>query len=264
MAVCAARACVVMVSSSFPTAETICSLMVAARALLFPSAVRHHSRWTPIALTMMEASTRLVMARRIPIRIWLLRLGVLPPARLIRWVSGIHGRVTFQTSSSSVPELRTTLEIGQKRRRSAFTFSISASLASVVTLIKRRIFGNGTSISSSNCVPRRSRVDLGVNRHGFELDAVFLRAFVADDIGTGDQCRHHGFGWRRAHVGAFALLGFIDDRPNVAHGNLRARMGRTVTVNTLGDGGLLFHSNHDVAPVVSIGVMEIRDGSHLP
>src|SRR5215831_10555195 len=69
MAVCAARACVVMVSSSFPTAETICSLMVAARALLFPSAVRHHSKWTPIALTMMEASTRLVMARRIPIRI---------------------------------------------------------------------------------------------------------------------------------------------------------------------------------------------------
>src|SRR5260221_9843374 len=74
---------------------------------------------------MMEASTRLVMARRIPIRIWLLRLGVLPPARLIRWVSGIHGRVTFQISSSSVPELRTTLEIGQKRCRSAFTFSRS-------------------------------------------------------------------------------------------------------------------------------------------
>jgi hypothetical protein len=40
-------------------------------------------------------------------------------------VSGIHGRVTFQTSSSSVPELRTTLEIGQKRCRSAFTFSRS-------------------------------------------------------------------------------------------------------------------------------------------
>src|SRR5215831_7106556 len=41
---------------------------------------------------MMEASTRLVMARRIPIRIWLLRLGVLPPARLIRWVSGLQSR----------------------------------------------------------------------------------------------------------------------------------------------------------------------------
>src|SRR5262245_12597884 len=27
---------------------------------------------------------------------------------------------------------------------------------------------------------------LGVNRHGFELDAVFLRAFVADDVGAGD------------------------------------------------------------------------------
>src|SRR5262249_51855394 len=33
--------------------------------------------------------------------------------------------------------------------------------------------------------------------------------------------------------------------------------------NALRDGGLLFHSNHDVAPVVSIGVIEIRDGSHL-
>src|SRR5262249_18554002 len=36
---------------------------------------------------------------------------------------------------------------------------MSASLVSVVTLIRRRIFGNGTSISSSNCVPRRSKVD---------------------------------------------------------------------------------------------------------
>ena len=50
---------------------------------------------------------------------------------------------------------------------------------------------------------------LGVNRHGFELDAVFLRAFVADDVGAGDQCSHHRFGWRRAHVGTFALLGFM-------------------------------------------------------
>src|SRR5262245_41284429 len=28
---------------------------------------------------------------------------------------------------------------------------------------------------------------LGVNRHGFELDPVLLRAFVADDVGAGDQ-----------------------------------------------------------------------------
>src|SRR5215510_8630030 len=36
---------------------------------------------------------------------------------------------------------------------------MSALLASVVTSIRRRIVGNGTSISSSNCVPRRSSVD---------------------------------------------------------------------------------------------------------
>src|ERR1700733_15122841 len=68
MAVCAARAWVVMVSSSFPTAATICSSMVAASAWLFCSAVRHHKRWTPIALITIEASTRPVRARRIPTR----------------------------------------------------------------------------------------------------------------------------------------------------------------------------------------------------
>ena len=49
---------------------------------------------------------------------------------------------------------------------------------------------------------------LGVDRHDFELDAVPLRAFVTDDVGAGDQCRHHRFGRRRAHFRAFALLGF--------------------------------------------------------
>src|SRR5262245_13389291 len=94
---------------------------------------------------------------------------------------------------------------------------------------------------------------LGVNRHGLEFDPVFLRAFVGDDIGAGDQCSHHRFGGRRAHVGAFALFGFIDDRLDIAYGNFRARMGGTVTPNTLRDSGLLSHNNHDVAPVVSLG-----------
>src|SRR5260370_30259698 len=44
-------------------------------------------------------------------------------------IARTHGRVTFQTSSMSVPELRPTLEIGQKRSRSAFPFSLSASRA---------------------------------------------------------------------------------------------------------------------------------------
>src|SRR5215831_2622585 len=48
---------------------------------------------------------------------------------------------------------------------------------------------------------------LGVNRHGFELDAVFLRAFVADDVGAGDQCSHHRFGWRRAMLVPSRSLG---------------------------------------------------------
>src|SRR6516162_9916858 len=112
---------------------------------------------------------------------------------------------------------------------------MSASLASVVTSIRRRIFGNGTSISSSNCVPRRSRVD----------SALIVMAL------SSTPC-------------FFAHFGLIDDRPDVAHGNFRARVGRTVTPNTLRDGGLLSHGNHDVAPIVSIGVIEIREGSRLP
>src|SRR5262249_7759753 len=34
---------------------------------------------------------------------------------------------------------------------------------------------------------------LGINCHGLEFDAVFLRALVGDDIGAGDQCSHHRF-----------------------------------------------------------------------
>src|SRR5262249_41134536 len=211
---------------------------------------------------MMEASTRLVMARRIPIRIWLLRLGVLPPARLIRWVSGIHGRVTFQISSSSVPELRTTLEIGQKRRRSAFIFFISASLASVVTSIRRRIFGNGTSISSSNCVPRRSKVDSALIVMALSSTPCFfahlwlmtlvqaISAATIVSVGVGPMLVPS-----RSLGSSMTVL--------TPHGNFGARMGRTVSVNTLRDGGLLFYGNHDVAPVVSLGVIEIRDGSRL-
>src|SRR5260221_13535537 len=86
---------------------------------------------------------------------------------------------------------------------------------------------------------------------------MFLRALVGDDVGAGDQCGHHRFGWRRPHICAFALLGFFDDCLDVAHGNFRARMGRTISVNMLRGGGLLSHSNHDVAPVVSLGGVEI-------
>jgi hypothetical protein len=68
IAVCAARAWVVMVSSSFPTAATICSLIVAASVWLLVSAVRHHNTWTPTALTMIDARTRPEIARRILMR----------------------------------------------------------------------------------------------------------------------------------------------------------------------------------------------------
>src|SRR5215472_15449146 len=94
---------------------------------------------------------------------------------------------------------------------------------------------------------------LGANCHRLEFDAVFLRALVGDDISAGDQCSHHRFGWRWAHICAFALFGLTDDRLDVAYGNFRARMGGTVTSNPLRDGGLLFHSNHNIAPVVSLG-----------
>src|SRR5258708_38480428 len=57
-----------MVVSSFSTADTICSLIVSASAWLFASAVRHHSTWTPIALTMIDARTRPEIARRMRIR----------------------------------------------------------------------------------------------------------------------------------------------------------------------------------------------------
>src|SRR6516165_10645848 len=64
----------------------------------------------------------------------------------------------------------------------------------------------------------------GINGHGLKLDAVFLRAFMTDDVGAGDQCGHNRFGRCRPHVGAIALSGFIDDRPDVAYGNLCARV----------------------------------------
>ena len=62
------------------------------------------------------------------------------------------------------------------------------------------------------------------NGHGLKVDAVFLRAFMTDDVGAGDQCGHHRFGGRWPHVGAIALPGFIDDRLDVAYGNLCARV----------------------------------------
>ena len=176
---------------------------------------------------MMDASTRLVMARRIPIRIWLLRLGVLPPARLTRWGPAFTDASRSRPSQAPCPNGETTLEIGQKRCRSAFTFSRSASLASVVTSTKRPIFGNGTSISSSNlcCGGRESTRRRSCRSSWLELDAMLLRAFVTGDVG----------GRRRAaHVRAFTLLGFVDDYPDVvAYGNFRTRMGRAVTMNTL-------------------------------
>src|SRR5262249_47925520 len=77
-----------------------------------------------------------------------------------------------------------------------------------------------------------------------------LRAFVTDYVSAGDQCRYHRFSRRRAHVRAFTLLGFVDDCPDVAYRNFRARMGRAVTMNTLRNGGLLSHNNHDFLPPV--------------
>ena len=68
MAVCAARASVVMTVTSFSTAWTICRLMVSASAWLLDSAVRHHNKWTPAALTRIEARTRPEIASRMPMR----------------------------------------------------------------------------------------------------------------------------------------------------------------------------------------------------
>ena len=62
------------------------------------------------------------------------------------------------------------------------------------------------------------------NGHGLKVDAVFLRAFMTDDVGAGDQRGHNHFGRCRSHVGAIALSGVIDDRPDVKYGNLCARV----------------------------------------
>src|SRR5262249_38238974 len=137
-----------------------------------------------------------------------------------------------------------TLETGQNRCRSAFTFSRSAALAFVVTLMTRRIFGKGTSISSASCVPAAIEGGFRVDGHGLEFDSMFTCALVADDVGAGDQCCDHCLGRRRALIRAIALFGLVDDRSDIAYGNFRARMGRTIAMNTLGDGGLLFHDNH--------------------
>ena len=60
-----------------------------------------------------------------------------------------------------MPELRTTLEIGQKRCRSAFTFSRS-----------ERHFDLLEQLCAAAVESR-----LGVDRHGFELDAVLFAPF---------------------------------------------------------------------------------------
>src|SRR5438128_114232 len=67
-------------------------------------------------------------------------------------------------------------------------------------------------------------------RHGLRDLGYLEGQNIAFDYAYGDGYR---FGWRRAHVGAFALLGFIDDRLDVAHGNFRTRVGRTIASNTL-------------------------------
>src|SRR2546421_10033663 len=78
------RASVVIDCSSSPTADTIWSLMVSARVWLTCCAVRHHSKCTPTALTMMDVSTRAEMALRMPMRIrgpgsrgWYLQYGTI-------------------------------------------------------------------------------------------------------------------------------------------------------------------------------------------
>jgi hypothetical protein len=88
------------------------------------------------------------------------------------------------------------LEIGQKRCRSAFTFSRSASLASVVTstsirchIDQKTVFWKRHFDFLKQLCAAAVESRLGVDRHGFELDAVPLRAFVTDDVGAGDQCR---------------------------------------------------------------------------
>src|SRR6266508_4885874 len=87
---------------------------------------------------------------------------------------------------------------------------------------------------------------LGVNGYRLEFNAVLLRAFVADHVGAGDQRCHHRFCRRRPHVRALTLLRLVDNRLDVADGNLCARMCRTAPLNALGDGGLLSYDNHDV------------------
>src|SRR5262249_47474680 len=97
-----------------------------------------------------------------------------------------------------------------------------------------------------------------VDRHSLELDALLLRTLVADDVGAGNQGSQQRLRRRRPHVGAFTLLGFIDRALDVADGNLRARVSRTVTMNALRDRGLLFYGNHDIFSYCSIGI-----GAHL-
>src|SRR3981189_3407219 len=71
------RASDVIDCSSSPTADTIWSLMVSARVWLTCSAVRHHNRCTPTALTAIDVRTRAEMALRMPMRIEMSGLTVL-------------------------------------------------------------------------------------------------------------------------------------------------------------------------------------------
>src|SRR5262249_54562543 len=150
-----------------------------------------------------------------------------------------------------------------KRRRSAFTFSMAASLASVVTSIRRRIFGNGTSISSSNCVPRRSRVDSALIVMALNsTPCLFAHLWLMTLVQAISAATIVSVGVGPMLVPSRSLGSSTTALTSRTEISVREWVG--VSPNTLGDSGLLFHGNHDVAPVVSIGVIEIGDGSHLP
>src|SRR6516162_9357284 len=109
----------------------------------------------------------------------------------------------------------------------------------------RRIFWKGTSISSNNCVPRRSNVDSASIDIFLEIDTVLVSTFVADDVRTSDEGGDQRFGRCRTHIGAVPFSGLIYDGLHIASGNIGARMRWTVSVNALSNDCFFFYERHD-------------------
>ena len=99
---------------------------------------------------------------------------------------------TFQTSVSTVPEARITLASGQNIASSCCSVSICAALAAVAHVDRQRDRRKRHSDVLSERDAAAIEVDVGMDAHAVQLDAVLVRNLVTDDAGAADQRSDQG------------------------------------------------------------------------